>query len=216
MRFSLLDPETQSVLVFPIAPQSIEIEMNSKVITVSPINLGDMDIQRGRQPIRFTWTGLLPGTSRRLPGVDLSLSPSDIEQQIRKWINSATGKQLRLVITKTKWNIPVRINSFVSTHSGGNGDINYTISLTEWRDLVVQESTKALTATLKTTQRSSSKPKQKTYTVKAGDSMWKIAQKLVGNGSRWPEMWAINKSRSRSKNPDLIYPGEVFLVPSGW
>jgi nucleoid-associated protein YgaU len=153
--------------------------------------------------------------------MDVSRSPSDIEQQIRGWINATTGKQLRLVITGTKWNIPVRINNFLSTPGGGHGDINYTISLSEWRDLVVQESSMAslqsLSATnTKTDKRPSSKPKQKTYTVKAGDTMWKIAQKLSGNGGRWPEMWSINKSRSRSKDPDLIYPGEVFLVPSGW
>lgn len=213
MKFSLLDPETKNALVFPIAPTEVEIEMGSKIFTVSPINLGEVDIQKGRQPIRFTWTGLLPGPGRKLPGVAVSQKPDDIEQQIRRWINTTTGKQLRLVITGTKWNIPVLVSGFRSVPGGGYGDINYTITLTEWREMVVRETQGKMRVA---SQRPSSKPKQKTYTVKPGDSLWKIAQRFTGSGARWSEMWAINKSRSRSKNPDLIYPGEVFLIPSGW
>src|ERR1700682_428415 len=35
-------------------------------------------------------------------------------------------------------------------------------------------------------------PDQKTYTVEAGDSLWKIAQKQLGNGSLYPKIVAAN------------------------
>lgn len=215
MIFSLLDPEQKRALVFPVAPSEISIQMGTRIITVSPLDLGDVEFQRGRQPIRFNVSGMFPGTMRRLPGVSPQ-NPDDIVRQIKAWQSQTTGKMVRMIVTGTQWNIPVRIVSFDPVLSGGHGDINYTMSLSEWRDLIVKTAGTATVQGTKTANRPSSRQKEKTYTVKSGDSLWKIAQRLTGNGGRWPEMWAINKSRSRSKNPDVIYPGEVFLIPPGW
>jgi LysM repeat protein len=55
------------------------------------------------------------------------------------------------------------------------------------------------------------------YVVKSGDCLWKIAQRLLGDGSRYPEIVAANKSKypSLEKNPDLIYSGWVLDIPNG-
>jgi LysM repeat protein len=57
----------------------------------------------------------------------------------------------------------------------------------------------------------------RTYTVVRGDSLSKIAQKLLGNGNRWPELVTLNKDRYPSllKNPNLIHPGWVLRIPGG-
>lgn len=49
------------------------------------------------------------------------------------------------------------------------------------------------------------------YTVKAGDSLSKIALALYGNMSRWPEIYAAN--RDQISDPNLIYPGQRLLIP---
>ena len=51
------------------------------------------------------------------------------------------------------------------------------------------------------------------YTVQKGDSLWKIAQKTLGSGARWGEIYNLN--RDSVKNPGLIYPGQVFHLPDG-
>jgi nucleoid-associated protein YgaU len=51
----------------------------------------------------------------------------------------------------------------------------------------------------------------RTYTVASGDSLSKIAQKLLGTSSRWREIYDLN--RDRIKNPDLIQPGWVLKIP---
>ena len=63
------------------------------------------------------------------------------------------------------------------------------------------------------------KPQTKTeiakHTVKSGDSLWRIAQQLLGDGNRYREIIEANKAKypSLEKNPDLIFAGWVLEVP---
>lgn len=50
-----------------------------------------------------------------------------------------------------------------------------------------------------------------TYTVAVGDSLWHIAVKMLGNGNRWGEFYAVNQAVI--KNVSLIYPGQKVLFP---
>jgi len=52
---------------------------------------------------------------------------------------------------------------------------------------------------------------RKTYTVKAGDTLSRIAQAQLGDTNRWREIWDLN--RSRVANENLIYPRLVLLMP---
>ncbi len=56
-----------------------------------------------------------------------------------------------------------------------------------------------------------------TYIVQPGDCLSAIAQRLLGNGSRWPELVSLNKDRypTLESNPNLIYPGWQLIIPGG-
>jgi LysM repeat protein len=54
-------------------------------------------------------------------------------------------------------------------------------------------------------------PASQTYTVVAGDTLRGIAQKLLGDASYYWDIY--NASNLKSGNPDLIYPGEVVVIP---
>lgn len=55
--------------------------------------------------------------------------------------------------------------------------------------------------------------KETNYTVVRGDHLWGIARKSehYGNGFAWPMIYKAN--RDKIKNPDLIYPKQVFSIP---
>ncbi len=57
-------------------------------------------------------------------------------------------------------------------------------------------------------------PKEVMYTVVKGDCLWNIAKKkeYYGNGFAWPVIYKAN--RDQIKNPDLIYPKQVFKIPN--
>jgi len=44
-----------------------------------------------------------------------------------------------------------------------------------------------------------------------GDNLWSISRRLYGKGTRYTTIYQANKGQIR--NPDLIYPGQVFLTP---
>lgn len=48
-------------------------------------------------------------------------------------------------------------------------------------------------------------------TVKAGDSLWSIAQEKLGNGNLWIQVYQNNKSVI-GQNPNLIYPNQQLKV----
>lgn len=50
----------------------------------------------------------------------------------------------------------------------------------------------------------------KLYTVVAGDSLWKIAQKELGNGSKWKQIYETNKKQI--SNPNRIYVGQELVI----
>ena len=49
------------------------------------------------------------------------------------------------------------------------------------------------------------------YVVKKGDTLWAIAKKYLGSGTKYPQI----ASENNIKNPNLIYPGQVFKITTG-
>ena len=49
------------------------------------------------------------------------------------------------------------------------------------------------------------------YTVKAGDSLWKIAAEQTGSGYNWTKIYELNK-KLVGQNPNLIYPGQKLVL----
>jgi nucleoid-associated protein YgaU len=51
----------------------------------------------------------------------------------------------------------------------------------------------------------------RTYTVKSGDTLSKIAKEVYGDASEWKKIHEANKAKV--PNPDLIHPGDELVIP---
>ena len=51
-----------------------------------------------------------------------------------------------------------------------------------------------------------------TYKVVEGDNLWKIAKKQLGSGSRYVEIYELNKDQI--KNPNMIYIDQELVIPA--
>jgi nucleoid-associated protein YgaU len=47
--------------------------------------------------------------------------------------------------------------------------------------------------------------------VQPGHSLWRIARRTYGDGVRYHVIYQANSEQIR--DPDLIYPGQVFVMP---
>ncbi|MBE5981538.1 MAG: LysM peptidoglycan-binding domain-containing protein [Paenibacillaceae bacterium] len=86
--------------------------------------------------------------------------------------------------------------------------INYG---TKIMNFVIVDEQPVPTAPQSEQERQGEPPAEKTYTVTKGDCLWIIAKKQLGNGSRWQEIYNLNKDKISNSN--LIYPGQVFNLP---
>jgi nucleoid-associated protein YgaU len=77
-------------------------------------------------------------------------------------------------------------------------------TIPEWRDEVV--------ADIKVTGGGASAAAAKTYTVKAGDTLSKIAKQYLGDANAYMKIYEAN--RDQLNNPDLIKPGQVLKIPA--
>lgn len=78
--------------------------------------------------------------------------------------------------------------------------------LGDWLDVkpTIVKTTKEVTKTVE-------KESVVNYVVKRGDTLWAIAAKYLGSGTKYPQIAAENNI----KNPNLIYPGQVFRITTG-
>ncbi len=49
------------------------------------------------------------------------------------------------------------------------------------------------------------------YVIKKGDTLWAVASKLLGNGSKYTEIFEAN--REVMEDPDKIFPGQKIRIP---
>ena len=89
-------------------------------------------------------------------------------------------------------------------------DVRVTLRLREWKPWSVKTVSQTL-GSYGGDRETSGAPSGKTYTVKKGDCLWNIAKLLLGDGSRYTEIYALN--RDKITNPNLIYPGQVLTIP---
>ena len=141
-----------------------------------------------------------------------------IIQAIQKARDSKTPVRFLITGTDLECNIRMGIESFeYEERSGELGDLYYTIKLYEWKDtspkkIVLPEKKNTPAKTQEPARAGKPEKKSKTYTVKKGDCLWNIAKKFYGKGSDYTKIYNANKG-TIGKNPNLIYPGQVFTIP---
>ena len=202
-------------LQFPMNPE--EISLTTGIITqdYSILSLGEVRMPSGNKLDTISWEGKLPGEARsKMSFVKAWKNPAELFKLLKRWQES--GTTLHLEITETPIDMRVFIEEINPTFRGGMGDIEYKITLTETKALKVYTEgdtrpAKSETGVVASISRPT-KPKSKTYTVKTGDTLWKIAQKELGKGSRYTEIVALS-TPPLGNDPNKIYPGQVLTLP---
>jgi nucleoid-associated protein YgaU len=200
-------------LQLPVNPGEIEIDNGSQNTTLSISRLGEVTIIQDPVLKIFEFSSFFPVaygpfcSNKNIP------EPWAAVQIIERWKN--TGWPIRFIVTGTPINFPVTIEDFIYKEQGGDvGTIYYDISLKEYRFIVPRllETTAVNGQEIVTVQQASARPDTKlqasTYTVRPGDSLWKIAKLEKGDGAKYKDIATTNGIMP----PYAIYPGQVIKL----
>lgn len=192
------------------------------------IGKGKVAIPTGVGLATCSWESVFPGAYR----TDKSLlhgswiKPETYQKTLTDWKKKKT--KLNLLVVGYPINMNVYLTDFSAAPSGAFGDIAYTISFTEARTITVKSSSSTGSASSNNASKPRSEKKSSSYTIKSGDTLWSIAKKTLGSGSRWKEIYNLNKSiiestaRKRwkaagknrgSENGRWIFPGTKLRIP---
>lgn len=214
-------------VLMPIAPSKVKVKINNQNDTLTLINGEEINILKEPGLTDVSFDLLLPQvsypfTNGGAQSADYYLSLFErlktSKEPFQFILNRSMPSGRRLFYT----NLTVGMEDYQITDDAEEGfDITVTVSLKQYRRYGTKTVTiqpaptpaETPTATVEQPQRETSQaPQQTTYTVKSGDCLWNIAKKYLGDGSRYNEIYNLNKDKIT--NPNLIYAGQVLTLPS--
>ena len=195
----------------PVKPTEFNVTVAHRNTVVNVIQLGDINLM-GKTGLReVSLSSFFPAKDYNFSNNAGRIFPIAYVNQMERWRNS--GKPIRVIITDLL-NMEATIESFAWGERDATGDIYYTLNLKEYKKVKAKTATVTTEPVINTTTRETKDPEptfSKTYTVKAGDSLWSISKKFYGNGTQYERVYSANTSTI--KNPNLIYTGQVLMIP---
>ncbi|PNQ84650.1 LysM peptidoglycan-binding domain-containing protein [Paenibacillus polymyxa] len=212
MEFSLTDGKGKK-FQFPVNPEEVTISRQKGFDTTTILSYGEFDFPQGEKVKEISFSSFFPKeynpaycTYEDIP------DPQEAMNTLNGFLLSKSP--LRFIITETAVNVPVIVDSHNSTFRGGEyGDVNFDLSLRTWSEMKVakKSGTGSKSVTVNKKPRTDMKEKKKTYTVKSGDSLSKIAKLELGDSSQWSRIYQLNK-KTIGKNPNAIKPGQKLVL----
>ena len=214
-----LKENDSNVLRFPVTPSEVICETSANISTESVNDLGNVSLFSGVELKSIPIDSFFPNKDYSFCTYNNIEKPYELVRKLETWQNN--GTKLRYIVSDGYTNIPVMINSFTYQEQDGTGDVYFSLSLIEYKEIKlnktssVDNSNSTNNATYRPTE-NAPKPsgENKTHKVVKGDSLWSIAQKYYGDGSKYTKIKEANKDKytSLSKN-NIIYTNMELVIP---
>ena len=185
----------------PVNPPEIEIETSGQGKTYRIVKLGEINMIQMPSLSEISFESFFP--AQRYPFVvgEELLEPSSYVEMIDEW--RSQKKIIRLIVTDgtVDINMLASIEDFTWREvAGAVGDIEYEMTLKQYRSYgpkLVQIKTQtqndqAVAVADKKEPRPQTKPQPRIHVLKRGETLWALAQKYLGSGTRWREIANLN------------------------
>ena len=214
-------------VLMPITPSKVKVKINNQNKTLTLINGEEINILKEAALTDVSFDLILPQSAYPFTngGAQSAQTYLNLFERLKKskapfqWIlNRSRPSGAALFYS----NLTVGMEDYQITDDVKEGmDIGVSIKLRQYRAFGTKTvklspppaPSQPATATVEPPKReTSSAPKNASYTVKSGDCLWNIAKKQLVDGSRWKEIYELNKDKI--KNLNLIYPDQSLTLPS--
>jgi LysM repeat protein len=182
----------------PVNPEKIGVVSSGDGEEFTISKTGNVNIPKDTKLETYSFESFFPSqnysfvvTNFREPQIYVSL--------IKKW--QARKLPIRFIYTNGSFviNELVTIEEFPHDETAGSADVNFSLSLKRYvpfgpKKMKVVISNKLPAKVIKKNQpvRQNKRPALRVYTLVRGDSLWKVAQKFLGNGVRYREIQKLN------------------------
>lgn len=228
MDIKLIPVGNGSKFTFPALPEKVQGKYGAKYQSFDIISQGTVKIPKGTDVAEFTWNGVFFGESKKDEPIVKGNSwkePNECVKILSNFMKNETV--LNLIVTETWINVDVTISSFQPSPVGAYGNVEYSITFVQKKPLQIYTTDELKIAKFvkKTKPRNDSGGSGggSAYTVVSGDTLWGIASKKLGSGSKWTQIYDANagtieaeakrRGKSSSDHGHWIWPGEVLTIP---
>jgi LysM repeat protein len=214
-------------VLLPVAPSKLQLKIGNANKTYTLINEGEINVLKSPELTDIDFEILLPNVDHGFGRYKDGFKPAEYYLERLKEMKQ-NKETFQFIVTRQLpngkslygTNMKVSLEDYHINENADNGfDTTVSIKLKQYRDYgtktcnITFAGTKPKASVNKPRATSNNAPSGGTYTVRSGDSLWKIAASQLGNGSRWGEIYNLNKSVIGG-NPNLIYPNQVFTLPA--
>lgn len=213
-------------ILLPIPPSKIQTKYKGQNKTINLINEGEVNILKLPGLTEYSFTVMIPQVlypfaiypnNKYVKATEylnlfrrLHVSRKPFKFEIRRYFPN--GKGLFGTNTDEESNKMVTLEDYKVTEDANNGfDLMVDITLKEYRTYETAVKKIGDDGKQEKKRETSKAPSAKAYTVVKGDTLWAIAKKYYGDGSKYTVIYNANKDKIRS--PSLIYPGTVLKIP---
>lgn len=192
---------------FPAAPESLKVTGESGNQTEFANGLGEITLCRGSRQREVSFTGYFPGIGERDLFPFCKETPEIYGNLLEEYRNRRQPVRFSLSGGAYPCSFPVTVEKLSLRQEAGSEGLFYELELKEYRSF--QQKT-AIAGQASAPARADLREKQKTvvHTVVKGDTLWAIARRYLGDGSRYGEIARYNGIA----NPNLIYPGQEVTI----
>lgn len=217
----------------PVAPSKLQLKVANDNKTMNLMNEGEINILKKVGLTEISFDLLLPNVkypfaTYKSGFVGAKVFLDELEKM------KVDRKPIQFIVTRTfpdgkmlfDTNMKVSLEDYTIKEDAKQGfDVTVDVKLKQYReygtktvDIVEdsEESSETMVSVQETRETTNSpapdEGSNQTYTVVKGDSLWNIAKKFYGNGSKYTVITEANKDEIT--NPNLIYPGQVLTIPA--
>ncbi len=215
--------------LLPVPPGKIQAKINGNNKTVNLINDGEVNILKNKGLTEIEFECEIPQIKYPYATYEPKFKDAGYYKKVfeelkdsRKPFQFAIYRDCPGVKKPVDTHMTVTLEDYRITEDAKEGlDFQVKISLKEWRDYgtktadvqIVAGKPQASVESTRETGNAPAPASAQSYTVVSGDSLWGIAKRFYGDGSKYMVIYQANAGVIGG-NPNLIYPGQVLTIPA--